>query len=121
VGASTSSRKTTDGETKLEEDMTVSEMDTGRLLLQRMLSSQAKAEILFLFHRSPDLIDTLEGIAEKIGRDKDETSKEVEDLENLGVLNSLRRDNVQVFVLDRYRDRQILRTIAKYIRNLEHY
>ena len=101
--------------------MTVSEMDTGRLLLQRMLSSQAKAEILFLFHRSPDLIDTLEGIAEKIGRDKDETSKEVEDLENLGVLNSLRRDNVQVFVLDRYRDRQILRTIAKYIRNLEHY
>ena len=101
--------------------MLPSEMDTGRLLLQRILSSQAKAEILFLFHRSPNLIDTLEGIAEKIGRDTNETLKEIEDLENLGILNRLRRDNARVFILDRYRDREILSTIARYIRNLQDY
>ena len=101
--------------------MLPSEMDTGRLLLQRILSSQAKAEILFLFHRSPSLIDTLEGIAEKIGRDKNETLKDIEDLENLGILNRLRRDNARVFMLDRYRDREILSTIARYIRNLQDY
>ena len=67
------------------------------------------------------MIDTLEGIAEKIGRDKNETLKEIEDLENLGILNRLIRDDARVFMLDRYRDREILSTIARYIRNLQDY
>lgn len=43
-------------------------MRAGSELLNRRLSSEAKAQLLLLFHKNPGLIDTIDGVARRIGR-----------------------------------------------------
>ena len=90
-------------------------MTTAETLLQRLLSSQIKLDLLFLFHADPHLSDDLEGLAHRIRRTPREIEADLEDLVELGILKKMRIDNRDVIVLDSARDEEIQRIIAKHL------
>jgi len=67
----------------------------------------------------PGLIDTLDGVARRIGRTGNAIEEDVRGLVNLGILKTRRIGRSEVLLLDRARDREVLDAIAKHLRNLE--
>jgi predicted transcriptional regulator len=91
----------------------------GERLLQRLFSSEIKADLLTLFHEDRGLGDSVEGLARRIGRTASAIEKDLEDLLNLGVLKRKRLDGLEMIVLDSPRDNEIQRIIANELRGHE--
>jgi hypothetical protein len=87
-------------------------------LLATLLSSGSKADLLLLFHRNPGLIDTIEGIARRMGKKGKAIESEVAELEKSSILRRKKVGNSDVYFLDREKDRQAQGEIASYITNL---
>ncbi len=61
-------------------------MSVGSELLNRLLSSEVGGQPLPLFHRNPGLIDTIDGVARRIGRTANTIDADMKDLVNVGLL-----------------------------------
>ena len=94
------------------------ELTNGNELLDRLLSSEVKADLLLLFHKNPDLVDTLEGVARRIGRTGSSIESQVNDLVELGVLNKEQVGKSEAFFMNHVRDKQIQDAIASHLKNL---
>jgi predicted transcriptional regulator len=90
-------------------------MIDGESLVQRMLSSDAKADLLTLFRGNPGLMDGIDGVARRIGRSPKSIKAEVDDLLDLGVLGRKQAGKTVVLYLQKERDAQIQETIAAYL------
>ena len=86
------------------------------LIMGRLLSSEAKLDLLTLFHDSPGLIDTVDGIALRVGRTASEIGKEVTDLLDFGLLLKKKIGKSEVIYLDTARDFEIQQMIAERLR-----
>lgn len=89
---------------------------SGREILDRLLSSEAKGDLLVLFHKNPGLIDTIDGVARRIGRIAQSIEADVKDLVELGVLRRKQIGRSEVIHLDRTRDREIQEIVADYLK-----
>ncbi|HVB95595.1 MAG TPA: hypothetical protein VND41_03220 [Nitrososphaerales archaeon] len=91
------------------------------ILLQRLLSSDIKTELLALFHENPGLVDTTSGVALRIGMTGTEVEGDVRDFVELGLLTkrTLGEGKTEVVQLNRSRDREIQASLAKYFRGLK--
>ena len=87
-------------------------------LLNRLLSSGTKAELLVLFHRNPGLIDTVEGIARRMGKKGHAIESDVSELAKDSILQKKRVGNSDVYFLNREKDKEAQKDIANYITNL---
>lgn len=76
-------------------------------LLDRLLATETKAELLALFHRNPGLVDTVDAVARRIGRTGTEIDEDVRDFVDLGILQSKKVGTLEAIMLNRARDRQI--------------
>ena len=90
-------------------------MIDGESLLQRMLSSDAKADLLTLFRGNPGLMDGIDGVARRIGRSPKSIKAEVDDLLDLGVLGKKQAGKTVILYLQKEKDAQIQETIAAYL------
>ncbi len=72
---------------------------------------------MILFHRNPGLIDTVDGVAKRIGRTASGIESDVKELVKLGVLKQKKIGTREVVLLDRARDRQVLGSVADQLRN----
>jgi KaiC/GvpD/RAD55 family RecA-like ATPase len=77
-------------------------------LLERLIGSETKAELLMYFHDNPDSTDTVEGIAAKIKRLPKEIERDVSDLVELGLLQEVR-----VISFSKDRDQELQKEISK--------
>src|SRR5208282_2548425 len=77
-------------------------------LFERLLDTDLKADVLTLFHNNPNMSDTADELARKIGRNTADVQRELEDLSELGILKKV---EVYSFGLDR--DREIQDAISK--------
>jgi len=77
-------------------------------LLEKLIGSETKAELLMYFHENPDSTDTLKGIASKIKRGSKEIERDVSDLVEIGLLQEVR-----VISYNRDRDQELQREISK--------
>jgi len=59
-------------------------------LFEKLMGSEAKAELLILFHNEPEITDTLEGLAKRINKDVKTVKDDVEDLVELGLLTEVK-------------------------------
>ncbi len=59
-------------------------------LIEKLIGSETKAELLMFFHENPESTDTVEGIANKIHRNPKEIDGDVSDLVELGLLKEVR-------------------------------
>jgi predicted transcriptional regulator len=91
----------------------------GKRLLERLLSSEIKADLLTLFHEDPALGDSIEGLARRTGWTSEEIEKDLGDLLDLGVLKRKRLNDLEMIVLDRARDNAIQRIIAHELKGHE--
>ena len=77
-------------------------------LFERLLDTDLKADILTLFHNDPNMSNTADELARKIGRNPVDVQRELDDLSELGILKKV---EVYSFGLDR--DREIQDAISK--------
>lgn len=79
--------------------------------LSVLLGSEIRGDLLILFHRNPGLIDTIQGVARRIGRTPSEIAEDVEGLVGIGVLKRKKIGSSDVILLDRVRDKQVLESV----------
>jgi len=77
-------------------------------LFERLLDTDAKADLLTLFHNNSNLSETSDGLARRIGRNPAEVHRELDDLVELGIL---RKVEMYSFGVDR--DKEIQDAISK--------
>ena len=84
-------------------------------ILSELLASEIRGDLLTLFHRNPGLIDTIDGVARRIGRTAVAIESDVKDLAKLGVLKTKIIGKSEVIFLDRNKDREILESVADHL------
>lgn len=94
-------------------------MSEGSRIVDRLLASEVKGDLLVLFRKNPGLIDTLEGVARRIGRKGKDVEVDVRDLVDLGVLGTKRIGRSEVIFLDRVRDMELQQVIGSHLRSLK--
>jgi len=87
-------------------------------MLSTLLASEIRGDLLVLFHKNPGLIDTVDGIARRIGRTNIAVISDVRELMQLGLLKQKRIGASEVVYLDRARDRQILESVANHLKTV---
>ena len=87
-------------------------------LLDNLLSSGTKADLLLLFHRNPGLIDTVEGIARRLGKKGKAIETDISQLANSSILQKKKVGDSDVYFLNREKDKESQGEIADYITNL---
>jgi len=81
-------------------------------LIDRLLSSDVKADLLALFHNSPRLTDTIDGLARRIGRAASEIEADVKELIDIGALSKKRTSRSEVIYFDRKNDMKIQQIVS---------
>ena len=94
-------------------------MSEGNELLSRLLSSEVKGDLLVMFHKNPGIMDTMDGVARRIGRTASVVEADVEDLVKLGLLRKKRIGKLEVILLNREVDKKIQESITEHVRGLE--
>ena len=77
-------------------------------LLEKLIGSETKAELLMYFHDNPDASDTIEKIAAKIKRSTKDIERDVSDLVELGLLQEVR-----VLSFSKDRDQELQKEISQ--------
>ena len=93
-------------------------MSEASQMLAALLSSEIKGDLLALFHRNPGLVDSLDGVARRIGRTGGVVEADVKSLVDLGVLKVKVIGSSEVFFLNRSRDRELLESLANQIKTI---
>ena len=65
-------------------------MSEGSELMTSLLSSEVKGDLLVMFHKNPGIMDTMDGVARRIGRTASVVETDVEDLVKLALLRKKR-------------------------------
>jgi len=86
--------------------------------LGMLLSSGTKGDLLILFHRNPGLMDTIDGIARRMGKRAPDIAPEISELTGVAILHKKAVGRSEVYFLNRQRDEQIKGEIAAYITGL---
>ncbi len=93
--------------------------DQGESVLQTLLASRARGELLVLFHRNPGLIDTADGIARRIGRTASSIEEDLNELISLGLLTKKAVGRSVAIFLDRAKDKETQGLVAGYLTSLQ--
>jgi len=80
--------------------------------ISKLLGSDVKLEILALFHENPELVDRIDGVSRRVGRDTCEVQAEVRDLIDLGVLRTRTIENSKVIYYDQKNDVKFQKEIS---------
>jgi DNA-binding transcriptional ArsR family regulator len=92
---------------------------SGKDLLERLLSSEAKGEMLTLFHKNPGLIDTVDGIGRRVGKSKEQIEVDVKDFVEMGILKPVKAGKLTLYSLNAQRDQEIQASLAEYFGGLK--
>jgi KaiC/GvpD/RAD55 family RecA-like ATPase len=77
-------------------------------LLEKLIGSETKAELLMYFHENPDSTETVEAVALKLKRKPEEIESDVSDLVELGLLQQVR-----LISFNKDRDQELQREISQ--------
>ena len=92
---------------------------SGGEILSTLLASEVRGDLLILFHKNPGLIDTVDGIARRIGRTTITVISDLRELLLLGILKQKRIGASEVLFLDRAKDREILESVANHLKTVQ--
>ncbi len=87
-------------------------------VLSTLLASEVRGDLLVLFHKNPGLIDTVDGVARRVGRTTIAVISDVRELLQLGVLRQKRIGSSEVVYLDRAKDRELLESVANHLKTV---
>jgi predicted transcriptional regulator len=81
-------------------------------MIDRLLSSDVKADLLALFHNNPGLTDRIDGLARRIGRAANDIEADVKELIDLGALSKKTTGKSEVIYCDRKNDMKIQQIVS---------
>ncbi len=87
----------------------------GKDLIEILLSSESKGELLMLFHKNPGLVDTVEGVARRIGKGEDEIEADIKDFSEIGLLKVMNVGKLTLLSFDRQKDAEIQSSMTQFI------
>jgi predicted transcriptional regulator len=87
--------------------------------LQLLLSSETKTDLVTLFRKNPGLIDSIDGVARRVGLMPEMIKQDLEDLIDLGVLKAKVVGQFKVYSLDFERDETFQASIGRYVQSLD--
>lgn len=87
--------------------------------LDFLLESELRADLISLFRNNPGIIDTIEGIARRIGVNPEDAKKDIDALIEIGMLSVMKLGKNDVIFLDRRKDQEIQEEIGKYFAKLK--
>jgi hypothetical protein len=88
----------------------------GKELMERLLGSESKGELLMLFHKNPGLVDTVEGVARRLGKHQDQIEFDVKDFVDVGLFNKIEAGKLTLVSFNKVRDAEIQESVTRYIR-----
>jgi predicted transcriptional regulator len=91
---------------------------SGPEVLSTLLASEVRGDLLVLFHKNPGLIDTVDGVARRVGRTTIAVISDVRELLQLGVLRQKRIGSSEVVYLDRAKDRELLESVVNHLKTV---
>ncbi len=91
----------------------------GKELVERLLSSESKGELLMLFHNNPGLMDSLDGVARRIGRNSAQIEGDVKDFLEMGLLKTGKAGSMTVISMDSEKDAQIQASVTSYLEGVK--
>jgi predicted transcriptional regulator len=91
---------------------------SGSEVLSTLLASEVRGDLLVLFHKNPGLIDTVDGVARRVGRTTIAVISDVRELLQLGVLRQKRIGSSEVVYLDRAKDRELLESVVNHLKTV---
>ncbi len=91
--------------------------DELRALFERWMDSEIKIQLLEFFHNNPGVIETVEGLAVRLGTDADRLADEVEDQIEVGILKKRTVGGRTALVYDKVREGQVQRLVADRLRD----
>ncbi len=90
-------------------------IDDARSILEILLSSEATIGIVCLFRSNPDLVESRDQIALRMGKIGDSIESDLKQLLDLGILSSKKIGNQTYYAFKKQRDKRIQDIIKKYI------
>jgi len=94
-------------------------MSAQNQLFQSLLSSEIKGDLLVLYHKNPGLIDSLDGLARRIGRVGTAIQTDVQDMVSVHILGTRRIGGREIIFLDRSGDKAAQESILNYLKNIK--
>lgn len=90
-----------------------------RKLFDVWVSSERKAQIVVFFHRNPGVVETVEGLARRLGIHPDALRDDLKDHIDLGVLRERKVGDKTVILYDKSRRGSIEKLIQEYLQRKE--
>jgi hypothetical protein len=87
----------------------------GKDLIEVLLSSESKGELLMLFHKNPGIVDTVEGVARRIGKGKDEIEGDIKDFSEIGLLKVMNVGKLTLLSFNKQKDAEIQASLTQFI------
>jgi predicted transcriptional regulator len=88
-------------------------------ILDVLMANETRADLVTLFRKNPGLIDSLEGVARRIGRSQSAIQGDIAELVKLGVLKQRKLGANEVISIDRLRDKEIQNEVGEFLQNLK--
>jgi hypothetical protein len=87
---------------------------TGKEILGVLFGSEARVDLVSLFRKNPGLVDSIDGVARRMGRNASVIQSDVAELMKLGILRGVNIGGKQVLSLDRLKDSEIQRIVDEF-------
>jgi predicted transcriptional regulator len=94
-------------------------MPSGKEILDVLLANETRADLVTLFRKNPGLIDSLEGVARRIGRRQVAIQEDIAELVKLGILKSRKLGTSEVISIDRIKDKEIQNEVGEFLQNVK--
>jgi hypothetical protein len=93
-----------------------SEDEEAEAVLAAWADSDTKIQVLVFFHRNPGIIETLEGLALRLGIAPEALRREIADHVRLGIVHLRDAGGRKVLVYDRHRNDEVERLISRRVK-----
>lgn len=85
-------------------------------VLELWVATDLKVQVIVFFHNNPGVIETMEGLAKRLGTNLENLRKEIAGQLSLGILREQKVDGMIVLVYDRDRENEVQKFIEDEIR-----
>lgn len=87
--------------------------------LDILLANEVRVDIMTLFHKNPGIMDSVEGLARRIGSVPEAIASDIDEIVKLGVVAKKKLGNRYIYCLDHSRDKEVQDAIANYLLNFQ--
>ncbi len=87
-------------------------------IMELWVASDLKVQVLVFFHDNPGVIETMEGLAKRLGTSVEGLRKEIAGHIALGLIKEQKANGYTLLVFDRRREGDVQKAIAEHLRKL---